>query len=161
MGIIEATKTCFRKYITTSGRASRSEYWWFILVIILVSLVAMVIDLVIFGADPDGAGGPAGIVWSLGTFIPSITAAIRRLHDTGKPWYYILVPILGVAIGMIFMFSLAGILGGIAGILGGLIMLAGFALQLWWLVKPSDPGTNAFGPNPLNPIAGNVEEVFE
>ncbi len=159
MGFIEATKTCFRKYIVTSGRASRSEYWWFFLAIILMSIVAGILDFAIFGIDDQG-NGPAGIIVSLGTFIPSITAAIRRLHDTGKAWYYLLVPLVGILIGVAVMFLLSG-LGTIAAILGFLIMAAGVLLQLWWLIKPSDPGTNAFGPNPFDGGPDNVQEVFE
>ena len=159
MGIVEATKTCFRKYITTSGRASRSEYWWFVLAVFLMSIVAAVIDMILFGAAPEGSGGPLSLLVSLGTFIPSVTAAIRRLHDTGKPWYYLLVPILGLAVGVGIMMALGG--GSIGAVLGVIAIAAGFLLQLWWLIKPSDPGTNAFGPNPFDGGDENVAEVFE
>ena len=45
-----AIRTCFSKYFTFSGRASRSEYWWFFLFLILPSLVATILDSVIFGS---------------------------------------------------------------------------------------------------------------
>ena len=57
----EAVRTCFSKYITFSGRASRSEYWYFVLFVILGSIVCNIVDTILFGtatvetigADPE------------------------------------------------------------------------------------------------------------
>lgn len=92
MGLIEAVKTCFMKYATFTGRARRSEYWYFVLfygiVYILLSAFSQSSEFMAL----------AYILWPLGAFLPSLAVCIRRLHDTGKGWKFIfwtLVPIYG------------------------------------------------------------------
>ncbi|MBA4216899.1 MAG: DUF805 domain-containing protein [Proteobacteria bacterium] len=82
----DSIRTCFSKYADFSGRASRSEYWWFFLFSILVSLVAGAIGYV------------ASTIVFLGLLLPSLAAATRRLHDTGKSgWWQLvgLIPVVG------------------------------------------------------------------
>jgi uncharacterized membrane protein YhaH (DUF805 family) len=90
----ESIKTCFRKYADFSGRASRSEYWWYVLFIVLVSLgLGMVSDVV-------------SAVFSLATLLPSIAAATRRLHDTNRSGWWqliVLVPLIGLIVILVFL----------------------------------------------------------
>ena len=74
-----AIRTCLRKYFTFSGRASRSEYWWFALAVIVGSFIAGFLDGLLFGFTEVEYGdnsvsyesqGPLAAVFSLGTFIP-------------------------------------------------------------------------------------------
>ncbi|MEO6113854.1 MAG: DUF805 domain-containing protein [Sphingomicrobium sp.] len=102
-----------KKYAEFTGRASRSEYWWFYLLIIIVYVVAMIVDSVI---GTDQALGPYGIVMAismLALLIPSIAAGIRRLHDTDRSGWWLLIafiPLIGVIVLLVFFVS-----GGTAG----------------------------------------------
>lgn len=102
MNMIEATKACFSNYVTFSGRARRAEYWWFILATILVSLVLGVIDGLL------GLGGEFGLlsnIWSLAVFLPSLAAGARRLHDTDRSAWWLLImllPLIGVIVLIVF-----------------------------------------------------------
>jgi uncharacterized membrane protein YhaH (DUF805 family) len=127
MNMIEATKACFSKYVTFSGRARRAEYWWFILATILVSLVLGFIDGLL------GLGGEFGLlssIWSLAVFLPSLAVGVRRLHDTDRSGWWMLISFLPLI---------------------GLIVLIVFFAQ-----KGTD-GANRFGPDPLR---GDRAAVF-
>ena len=161
MNIIDATKTCFRKYFVMRGRARRAEFWWFYLATMIMTTIATLFDVMIFGfGDEDPT--PISSLVTLAVFIPTLTAAVRRLHDTGKPGYYIFAPILFAAIGIGFGAALGPTLGTPGAIIAGLIVVAGLLLQLYWMIQISDPDTNKYGPNPItNPDGQNVSEVFE
>jgi uncharacterized membrane protein YhaH (DUF805 family) len=86
MTFVESVKTCFSKYAHFKGRASRSEYWWYALFIVLGSIAtSMVSDTV-------------SLLFALGTLLPSLAVAARRLHDTNRSGWLqliVLIPILG------------------------------------------------------------------
>ena len=85
MSFTEAVSVCLSKYVTFSGRARRSEYWWFVLLGGGVNVFAAIVDNV--------AGTSIfAIVAGLGLFLPGLAVAIRRLHDTNRSgWWYLLV----------------------------------------------------------------------
>lgn len=85
MSFAQAASICLNKYVTFSGRARRSEYWWFVLLCVSVNLIATIVD--------KAAGTSIfAIVAGLGLFLPSLAVAIRRLHDTNRSgWWYMLV----------------------------------------------------------------------
>lgn len=88
VGFIEAVKLFFINYVNFSGRSTISEYWWVVLFNFLVSLCTSWIPVV-------------GKLIPLGLFIPGLALSVRRLHDTGKHWYYIfmvLIPLVGFVI---------------------------------------------------------------
>lgn len=119
MTIDEATKMCFKKYINFSGRATRPEFWKFMLFILLVSIGLTIINSMIFGPtyvekiriSVNMAGeqsqdvfrgkkydaGWFGAIFSLATFVPLVAAAWRRLHDTGRRGVFVFLPIAGLA----------------------------------------------------------------
>ena len=82
MNFINAIKTCFTKYATFSGRARRSEYWYWILFVLLVLIVASILDVIILGSV--FADGPLFWISNLGLAIPQLAAAARRLHDSER-----------------------------------------------------------------------------
>lgn len=167
MSFIESVKTCLSKYVSFSGRAVRSEYWWFVLFIVIVSAVIGLIDNAVFGFDPvtRQTNGWFGSLFSLAIFLPALAAGWRRMHDTGKPGWYLLLPMLVSFATMFFM--MAGVLTfagmenagadpqalvGVAAFLGitGLftlliVQLVLVVLMLWWLTRPSDAGENEYG----------------
>ena len=79
----EAVGTCFRKYFDFTGRARGSEYWYFFLFVFLVGIAAIILDINLFGYGWE-SNGPLYLISSVVFFIPSISAAARRLHDTNK-----------------------------------------------------------------------------
>ncbi len=127
MDFMTAVRTCLSKYVDFSGRARRSEYWYFALFSFLVSLAASIVDAVI-GTDYDGAasGGLIQTVASLALFLPSLAVGIRRLHDTDRSGWWILI---------------------------GLIPIIGWILLIVWFCTDSKPD-NAYGPNPKTGPSG-------
>ncbi len=95
MGFGKAVATAFKKYVTFSGRASRSEYWWFVLFYTLLLGLAFYIDM----SSGDGFSGLWVNIVTYGLLLPSITISVRRLHDINMSgWWYLvfLVPIVGI-----------------------------------------------------------------
>ncbi|WP_223426504.1 DUF805 domain-containing protein [Tateyamaria pelophila] len=171
MNFQTAVKTCFSKYVTFSGRAARSEYWWFFLFGILGSLVAAILDGVLFGAatvqtevtDTSASAsavsnGPIASIFSLAILLPQLSVGWRRMHDTGRSGVFLLYPLLvmvGISMFLAFFGSFGtGVDGGLSGTVAVITGLAVFVLAisplivLWWLTRPSQPGANAYGPNP-------------
>jgi len=81
----QAVATVFRKYAVFTGRASRSEYWYFVLFNVVVSAVFSFLGLLFGGSD-----GPAGwvmvlsYIYGLATLLPGLGVSVRRMHDIGK-----------------------------------------------------------------------------
>jgi uncharacterized membrane protein YhaH (DUF805 family) len=170
MGSTQAVKTCLRKFIHLGGRASRSEYWWFYLFVILATVAAQTIDSLIFGFPAINESGryPLTLIVSFVLFWPTLSAGWRRMHDTGHPGWYVILPqaiaMAGLIAFMVGVFGFGLVEGatgdtqtyrGIAGVVGvaGLValwaaVLAAFVLKLWWLTRPGDPAPNAYGPPP-------------
>lgn len=118
MGFADSVRSGLNQYAGFSGRATRPEYWWFILFVLLVQLVSQTIDAAVFGAGED-AGQPLSIVASLALLLPSIAVAVRRLHDIGRTGWWVLI---------------------------GLVPLIGFLVLLYFYVQPSQEGPNDYGP---------------
>ncbi|MDP9436969.1 MAG: DUF805 domain-containing protein [Actinomycetota bacterium] len=98
MGFADAVSSGFARYASFSGRARRSEYWWFYLFTFLVYVAATVIDAII------GVPATAAIA-VLALFIPTLAVSVRRLHDTGRSgWWFLigLVPLVGGIVLLVF-----------------------------------------------------------
>ena len=126
------------KYMAFSGRASRSEYWYFALFYIIIALVLAIIDASIInpllGIHPVRATGSTGILsilFGMGLLLPSLAVAIRRLHDIGKSGWWILLAVIP------------------------LVNLIGILVLVYFFIKDSQPGSNLYGPNPKEfPVTG-------
>jgi uncharacterized membrane protein YhaH (DUF805 family) len=90
-----------RQYADFTGRARRTEFWMFVLVNVLISIVLGLIDYAIFGYN-SGRSGPLGLLYSLAVLLPSIAVSARRLHDIGRSGWWQLVAIIPI-IGWIFV----------------------------------------------------------
>lgn len=103
--------TALKKYATFSGRATRSEYWYFILIYSIVYTILMVIDLSIgtFSEELNDKGTFLGFLstaYSLILFLPSLAVTVRRLHDVNKSAWWILlisIPILGAILLIVYL----------------------------------------------------------
>ena len=124
MGFEDAVRSVLSKYVGFQGRALRSEYWWWILFVIILTAVTNAIDgfviapLLGFQSFEMNAGQPLSIIVSLAFFLPSLAVSIRRLHDIGRSGWWILI---------------------------GLIPLIGMIVLIYWYVQPSQDGDNQFG----------------
>jgi uncharacterized membrane protein YhaH (DUF805 family) len=117
-----AVNIVLSKYATFSGRASRSEFWWWVLAVFLANLAASALDTLIFGTGSDNSQ-PVGALLNLALFLPNIAVGARRLHDIGKSGWWLLI---------------------------ALIPVVGFLVLLYFYVQPSDPDANAYGaPEPF------------
>lgn len=121
MGFGRAVSTCFRKYATFSGRAGRPEFWWFYLFTFLYYFALSIIGGFVAGAAIAGGGGDAdsalaglGAMWIiilLGTLpllLPTLAACVRRLHDTDRSGWWLLlsaIPIVGGIVILVFLAS--------------------------------------------------------
>lgn len=135
----EAVKTCLSKYTTFSGRASRSEYWFFYLATLIVMLVASILDRAL-GLDFKMANPLTGLEQSvgygwlyvlagLGFLLPSLAVSVRRLHDTNRSgWWFLLV-----------------------------LTIIGAVVLLVWFVTRGTAGENRYGPDPLG---GDLTAAF-
>ena len=109
----ESVSTCLKKYFVFDGRASRSEYWWFQLIVSPSYFISTVFEnniAYIF----------LGI--TLFTLIPAISAGVRRLHDTNRSGFFLLISFIPF--------------------IGGLVLL-------FFLIPEGTKGKNRFGPDPL------------
>ncbi|MEV1144744.1 DUF805 domain-containing protein [Micromonospora sp. NPDC049799] len=122
MSFIDAIKSVLTQYVGFKGRARRSEYWWFALFSFLVSLVAGFLDGVLgMSLGEGGSLGVLGLIVSLALLLPTLAVAVRRLHDTDKSGWWLLI--------------------GLVPLVGGIVLLVFF-------VKDGTPGTNRFGDDP-------------
>ena len=107
MNFQQSIEACFNKYATFSGRASRSEYWFFILFGILGGIVTLIIDVMILDYSIESEYTPINLIFSLILIIPSIAVACRRLHDVNKSgwWQLIWLTIIGGILLLIWYFK--------------------------------------------------------
>ena len=86
----EAIKSCLRQYVGFAGRATRAEYWWWVLGTVVVSFLLGFLDGIIFGFEPDDTG-VFGILFFLATLLPGLAVTARRLHDIDRTGWWQLV----------------------------------------------------------------------
>ena len=92
--------TVLKKYAVFSGRARRTEFWMFVLINLIISLALGLIEGMI------GSPGVVGMLYSLAVLIPGIAVSVRRLHDTGRTGWWLLlsfIPLIGAIVLIIFM----------------------------------------------------------
>ncbi len=100
-GIVDWFKKSMKNYTNLSGRARRKEFWYFVLVQIGLTLLAMILDTVVFGSESKSFN--VGVAF--GMLVPSITVCVRRLHDTGRSGWWILIPVVPfIGLIMLLMF---------------------------------------------------------
>ena len=106
-----------QKYTVFSGRARRQEYWMFTLFSVIISFVLSIIDQQVLKSSP----GILSSLYSLAVLSPSLAVSARRLHDTGRSGWWILI---------------------------SLVPVIGWIVIIYFLVQDSEAGDNKYGPNP-------------
>ncbi|MBK5962427.1 DUF805 domain-containing protein [Rhodoplanes elegans] len=101
MTFAEAIASGFRNYVGFEGRASRSEYWFWVLFVILVSLATGILDYIIFG---PGGLSPINALASLALFLPGLAVGVRRLHDIDRTgwWMLLVITLIGGLVLLVF-----------------------------------------------------------
>jgi uncharacterized membrane protein YhaH (DUF805 family) len=108
----------FKKYAEFSGRATRTQYWMFVLWNLVVSIVIGILAPLIFS---ENIANIIGYLYLLAVIIPSLAILARRLHDIDRSGWWILI---------------------------GFVPLIGAIVLIIFAVLDSTPGTNSYGPNP-------------
>lgn len=109
MGFTEAIASGFSNYVNFSGRAVRSEFWYWVLFVVLASIVAGVIDRILFSG---GGVSPISGLLGLALFLPGLAVSIRRLHDLDRTgWWYLLVFTIIGAIVLLIWYCMRGTTG--------------------------------------------------
>ena len=109
-----------KKYAVFEGRARRKEYWMFVLFNFLIAIAIGVVEGIV------GTVGILGALYALAIIVPGLAVSVRRLHDTGRSGWFLLI---------------------------GLIPLVGLIILIVFFVQDSQPGDNKFGPNPKTAAA--------
>ena len=86
----DAIKSCLRQYVGFAGRATRAEYWWWVLGIAVMHILLSIVDGIIFGFDADSSGVFQPL-FGLATLLPGLAVTARRLHDIGQTGWWQLV----------------------------------------------------------------------
>lgn len=98
-----------KKYAVFSGRARRKEYWMFVLFNVIASIIVGILDRILgldFGSGSTSSGGWLSSLYSLAVLLPTIGVAIRRMHDTNRSGWWILINLIP-CIGWIWFIVLA------------------------------------------------------
>lgn len=151
MGFGEAVNACFTKFATFSGRARRSEYWYFALFAFAASFVTGLIDIAIFGAADDGFR-PLTIGLCLVTFLPNLAVTVRRLHDLDRSGWWMMMPA-----GIGFFGGLMAIESPMLGVAGILAAVISTFVLFGWMMKRGSFGANNYGEDPID----RYNAVFE
>lgn len=118
----EAIKSVFSKYVTFSGRASRSEYWYYMLFLVIIGCFAGVTPS-LTGPGLDNTPSFFVNIVLLALLLPTLAVSIRRLHDvdySGWWWFVQIIPVVG------------------------------YLFILYLNVQPGTSGSNRFGPDPIS-----------
>ena len=113
--------TVIKKYAVFSGRARRSEYWFFILFYLIIYIALSFVDRATGTFDARSGAGLLTSIYALALLIPSLAVSVRRLHDTDRSGWWILIAFIPL--------------------IGAIVLLVFFVLD-------GTAGTNRFGPNP-------------
>ncbi len=155
-GFTEAISVCLRSYVRFSGRASRSEYWYFVLFGFIMGIVTSILDSVFFNVSmSQDDAGPLNTLLSLALLLPTLAVSWRRLHDINRSGWWIggfFLGLIAMVLGVVFGVAVLGIGGGgnwaVMVPIGAVMMLAVFAYWVVLLVftcTRGDPGPNRFG----------------
>lgn len=159
---------CFKNYAKFSGRARRSEFWFFVLFNFVISSALNVVSQSLWYATDSYAFLSISYIYSLAVAIPALAVTVRRLHDTGRSgWWllaYYLPIVLTVVLFVIFFVQLLSEFSfykldsiraedlpwtTVWGVLLSLLLSLIFGILIFvWLCTDSQSGTNKYGPTP-------------
>jgi uncharacterized membrane protein YhaH (DUF805 family) len=148
-----AKRPILEKYADFTGRASRPEYWWYVLAVVIAFVVARIIEGIVgLGHMIFYTYGPLSALLWLATIVPSLAVGVRRLHDTDRSGWWLLICVVPYAL-MVLTGIMAITGGGLFAMLGmasliGFVALIGALVLLYFMVLPGTPGQNRYGQPP-------------
>ena len=122
--LVASANSVLGNYIGFSGRAGRPEYWYWVLLVLIVTILLAIVEGAIvapmlgFEAFAPEAGQPLRLLFSLAIFLPSLVVMVRRLHDINRSGWWVFI---------------------------NLVPIIGLLILIWWLTRPSDPDTKQYG----------------
>lgn len=161
-------KVVFENYANFSGRARRSEYWYFILANVIIGTLLSVLDNVLGFKLGSSNSGVLGGLYNLAMFIPSLAVSVRRLHDIGKSGKLMLL-----FYGIIILLVIVMIVSGFSVLMSGnfsmsslglsffIPLLLIIALSIWLLIlfcTEGEHASNKYGPDPKNDVS-EINEI--
>ena len=162
----ESVVSVFRNYVNFRGRAQRSEFWWFTLFNFIVSVA-----LGLLGMALPALNAVEGL-YALAVLLPSLAVTVRRLHDTARPAWWLLIYLAVILVWIIGAIILAVSIGvddpdvventpfqdwpGYTTymVVCILLSLAGAVAMIVLCAQRGTAGPNRYGPDPLQPTAG-------
>ena len=118
MNFTEAISSGFRNYVNFSGRAVRSEYWYWVLFVVILAVLLGVADQSLYPGEQMGPLSWVNGVVMLALILPSLAVYVRRLHDIDRSGWWYLISFTGI----------------------------GTLVLLYWACLRGTPGPNRFGP---------------
>ena len=149
--MLNAIRLFFKNYFNFTGRSSRSEYWWFLLAYLIITVVIAILDALIIGIDYAGSGVVSNL-FNLVTLIGWLSLTARRLQDRGHTgwWQFAyLIPIIPlIYFGILFLFTE----NPAHAISAGLVVLLEIVILITLIIilcLPPKEDENKWGRNPL------------
>jgi uncharacterized membrane protein YhaH (DUF805 family) len=157
MSPIDWAKRPLQKYADFSGRASRPEYWWFVLALIVAHTILTIVESILgINHMVGGVYGPLVALLWLATLVPQISVGVRRLHDTNRSGWWLLLPLVPYLLAFILggRALLSGSMTGL-GVAGIFLMIGGIGaiVVLIFMILPGTSGDNRYGPPPSGDLA--------
>ena len=117
----------FQHYFDFKGRSTRSEYWWWLLFVVLAGIALTIVDMGIGAFNYESGDGLLSGLFKLATLIPGLALGARRLHDINKSAWWLLMWLSFLLI---------------------IPMIIPVIVLLVWAARQGDNGTNRYGPDP-------------
>lgn len=133
-----------RRYAEFNGRSRRKEYWMYVLLLVIVGFVIGAIEGGLGLTGMVGPYGPLSALLLLATIVPSIAVAVRRLHDTNRTGWWVLLPLVPYVLSVVLLTSGNLVLAGTLGMVG----LVAAIVLLVFMVLEGTKGPNNYGPDP-------------
>ena len=163
-----AKRPILEKYADFTGRAPRAEFWWYALALVVAGIIVAIVESILgLSHMIFYIFGPLSLLFRLATVVPSLAVTARRLHDTNRSGWWVLLPLIP-ELGMLVMAATtAGAIaagGGMGAAVGGafltgligLVALIGAIVLIVFCAMPSQPGVNQYGPNPYGEGGGDT-----
>ena len=142
MSFGKAIEAFFKRYFDFQGRSSRSEYWWFFLLDILINILVVYSDFIFLL-----------MLWHIATIVGFIALTIRRLHDLNRSGLWFLIP-LSISLGETIYLEIQTSQSSYT---LEIIVLIPWIILLVYFIFPGTKGLNRFGANPIKKVINHQE----
>lgn len=154
LSFTQAVKTCVvQKPVNFRDRAPRSEFWWFALATFLTGIVVSILSLI------PVLGILLYLVYTVASFVMTLSASVRRLHDINRTGWWTALPygclVLGLVLAIVGVATSPDIY--MIGVVISMLSMLCFIVLIVFYIMPGTVGANRFGPDPLAPLTAQGE----